>query len=98
MPASGHSLARAIVGAKTPAAVAAAKGGEDARRLIASGGDSQAYRVQTRQRRRKNMATIEWRKSVAESRPRHQIPKRHRGHQNVRSPRRLIDRVTQSPA
>ena len=47
------------------------------------GEDCQAYGVQTRQRRRKNMATIEGRKSVAESRPRHQIPKRHRGHQNV---------------
>jgi hypothetical protein len=34
------------------------------------GEDSQAYG-------RKNMATIEGRKSVAESRPRHQIPKRH---------------------
>jgi hypothetical protein len=41
------------------------------------------------------MATIEGRKSVAKSRPRHQIPKRHRGHQNVA--RRLIDLVTQSP-
>src|SRR5262249_6328826 len=60
------------------------------------GEDSQAYGVQTRQRRRKNMATIEGRKSVAESRPRHQIPKRHRGHQNVGSPRRLIDLITQS--
>jgi hypothetical protein len=49
-------------------------------------------------RRRKNVATIEGRKSVAESRPRHQIPKRHRSHQNVGSPRRLIDLVTQSPA
>ena len=62
------------------------------------GEDCQAYGVQTRQRRRKNMATIEGRKSVAESRPRRQIPKRHRGHQNVGSPRRLIDLVTQSPA
>ena len=62
------------------------------------GEDCQAYGVQTRQRRRKNMATIEGRKSVAESRSRHQIPKRHRGHQNVGSPRRLIDLVTQSPA
>ena len=62
------------------------------------GEDCQAYGVQTRQRRRKNMATIEGRKSVAENRPRHQIPKRHRGHQNVGSPRRLIDLVTQSPA
>jgi hypothetical protein len=44
------------------------------------------------------MATIEGQKSVAESRPRHQIPKRHRGHQNVGLPRRLIDLVTQSPA
>ena len=62
------------------------------------GEDCQAYGVQTRQRRRKNMATIEGQKSVAESRPRHQIPKRHRGHQDVGSPRRLIDLVTQSPA
>jgi hypothetical protein len=46
----------------------------------------------------RNMATIEERKSVAESRSRHQIPKRHRGHQNVGSPRRLIDLVTQSSA
>jgi hypothetical protein len=36
-----------------------------------------AAKIQTRQRRRKNMATIEGRKSVAKSRPRHQIPKRH---------------------
>ena len=35
------------------------------------------------------MATIEGRKSVAQSRPRRQIPKRHRGHQNAGSPRRL---------
>src|SRR4029077_6675419 len=62
------------------------------------GEDCQAYGIQTRKRRRKNMATIEGRKSVAESRSRHQIPKRHRGHQNVGSPRRLIDLVTQSPA
>ena len=33
------------------------------------GEDCQAYGVQTRQRRRKNMATIEGRKSVAENRP-----------------------------
>ena len=46
----------------------------------------------------KNMAAIEGRKSVAQSRPRRQIPKRHRGHQNAGSPRRLIDLVTQSPA
>jgi hypothetical protein len=43
-------------------------------------------------------AEIMRRSSIAESRPRHQIPKRHRGHQNVGSPRRLIDHVTQSPA
>jgi hypothetical protein len=30
--------------------------------------------------------------------PRRQIPKRHRGHQNAGSPRRLINLVTQSPA
>ena len=52
--------------------------------------------VQTRQRRCENMATIEGRKSVAQSRPRHQIPKRHRGHQNAGSPRRLTDIVTHS--
>jgi hypothetical protein len=44
----------------------------------------------------KNVATIEGRKSVAQSRPRRQIPKRHRGHQNAGSPRRLIDLVTQT--
>ena len=38
------------------------------------GEDGQAYGVQTCQRRRENMATIEGLKSVAESRPRHQIP------------------------
>src|SRR5262249_27237717 len=54
------------------------------------GEDSQAHGVQTCQRRRENMATIEGRKSVAQSRPRRQIPKRHRGHQNAGSPRRLI--------
>jgi hypothetical protein len=43
-------------------------------------------------------AKIEGRKSVAESRPRRQIPKWHRGYQNVGSPRRLIDPITQSPA
>jgi putative transposase len=47
---------------------------------------------------RENVATIEGRKSVAQSRPRRQIPKRHRSHQNAGSPRRLIDLVTQSPA
>ncbi len=62
------------------------------------GEDRQAHGVQTGQRRCKNMATIEGRKSVAQSRPRRQIPKRHRGHQNAGSPRRLIDLVTQSPA
>jgi hypothetical protein len=36
--------------------------------------------------------------TAAESRPRRQIPKRHRGHRNAGSPRRLIDIVTQSPA
>ena len=44
--------------------------------------------------RRENVATIEGRKSVAQSRPRRQIPKRHRSHQNAGSPRRLIDLVT----
>jgi putative transposase len=62
------------------------------------GEDRQAHGVQTRQRRSENMATTEGRKSVAQSRPRGQIPKRHRGHQNASSPRRLIDLVTQSPA
>jgi hypothetical protein len=56
------------------------------------------YGIQTRQRRCENMATIEGRKSVAQCRPRRQIPKRHRGHHNAGSPRRLIDLVTQSPA
>jgi hypothetical protein len=50
------------------------------------------------QRRCENMATIEGRKSVAQSRPRGQIPKRHRGHQIAGSPRRLTDLVTHSPA
>jgi putative transposase len=59
---------------------------------------AKAHGLQTGQRRCKNMATIEGRKSVAQSRPRRQIPKRHRGHQNAGSPRRLIDLVTQSPA
>jgi hypothetical protein len=45
----------------------------------------------TGQRRRQNLAAIEGRKSVAESRPRSQIPKRHRGHRNAGSPRRLIE-------
>jgi hypothetical protein len=62
------------------------------------GEDRQAHGLQTCQRRCENMATIKGRKSVAQSRPRRQIPKRHRGHQNVGSPRRLIDLVTQSPA
>ncbi len=62
------------------------------------GEDRQAHGVQTCQRRCENMATIEGRKSVAQSRPRRQIPKRHRGHHNAGSPRRLIDLVTQSPA
>ena len=43
--------------------------------------DCQAHGVQTRQRRSENMATIEGGKSVAQGRPRRQIPKRHRGHQ-----------------
>src|SRR5262245_18744529 len=38
------------------------------------GEDRQAHGVQTRQRRSKNMATIEGRKSLAQSRPRRQIP------------------------
>jgi hypothetical protein len=42
--------------------------------------------------------SIEGRKPVAKSRPRSQFPKRHRGHRNAGSPRRLIDLVTQSPA
>jgi Transposase, Mutator family len=54
--------------------------------------------VQARHRGGKNLAAIEGRKPVAESRPRSQIPKRHRGHRDVGSPRRLIDLVTQSPA
>ena len=62
------------------------------------GEDRQAHGVQTGQRRCENVATIEGRKSVAQSRPRRQIPKRHRGHQNAGSPRRLIDLVTQLPA
>src|SRR5947209_6879675 len=62
------------------------------------GEDRQAHGVQTCQRRCENMATIEGRKSVAQSRPRRQIPKRHRGHHNAGSPRRLIDLVTQSSA
>jgi hypothetical protein len=49
-------------------------------------------------RRRKDMEAIKGRKPVAKSRPRYQIPKRHRGHRNAGSPRRLIDLVTQSPA
>ena len=62
------------------------------------GQDRQADGVQTGQCRCENVATIEGRKSVAQSRPRRQIPKRHRSHQNAGSPRRLIDLVTQSPA
>ena len=62
-----------------------------------AGEDRQAHGAQTGQRRCKN-ATIEGRKSVAQSRPRRQIPKWHRGHQNAGSPRRLIDLATQSPA
>jgi hypothetical protein len=46
----------------------------------------------------KNLAAIEGRKPVVQSRPRRQIPKRHRGHRNAGSSRRLIDLVTQSPA
>jgi hypothetical protein len=56
------------------------------------------WRVQTRQRRRENMAAIKGRKPVAKGHCRHQIPKWHRGHQNAGSPRRLIDLVTQTPA
>jgi putative transposase len=40
----------------------------------------QAHGVQARHRGRKNLATIEGRKPVAESRQRSQFPKRHRGH------------------
>jgi hypothetical protein len=58
--------------------------------------DCQVDGVQARHRGRKNLATTEGRKSVVESRPRNQIPKRHRGHPNTGSPRRLIDLVTQS--
>ena len=74
----------------------AASNGADEGSLV--GEDRQAHGLQTGQRRCKNVATIEGRKSVAQSRPRRQIPKRHRGHQNAGSPRRLIDLVTQSPA
>src|ERR1700680_4917816 len=50
-----------------------------------------------------NAAAKTWRrlkgeKPVAESRPRDQIPKRHRGHRIAGSPRRLINLVTQFPA
>src|SRR3954449_10229191 len=62
------------------------------------GEDRQAHGIQTGQCRCENVATIEGRKSVAQSRPRRQIPKRHRGHQNAGSPRRLINLITQSPA
>ena len=68
----------------------------DKRRAI--GEDRQAHGVQTRQRRRENMAAIEGRKSVAKSHPRHQIPKWNRGHRNAGSPRRLINLVTQNTA
>ena len=61
---------------------------------IAVGEDRQAHGLQARLRRGKNMATIERRKSVAQGRPRRQIPKRRRGHRDAGSPRRLIDRVT----
>jgi hypothetical protein len=40
--------------------------------------------IQPGQCRCENVATIEGRKSVAQSRPRGQIPKRHRGHQKCR--------------
>ena len=60
--------------------------------------DCQAHGLQTGQCRCENVATIEGRKSVAQSRPRRQIPKRHRGHQNAGSPRRLTNLITQSPA
>jgi len=46
----------------------------------------------------KILASIEGRKPVAESHPRRQIPKRHRGRRNAGSPRRLIDLVTQKIA
>ena len=49
-------------------------------------------------RGRQNMAPPEGRKPVAEGRPRHQIPKRRRGHRDASSQRRLIDLVTQIPA
>ena len=50
---------------------------------IAVGKDRQADGLQTRHRRRENMATIEGRKPVAQGRPRRQIPKRRRGHRNA---------------
>jgi hypothetical protein len=51
--------------------------------------------VQARHRSRQNLAPIERRKPAAETRPRSQIPKWHRGHPNAGSSRRLIDLVTQ---
>ena len=51
----------------------AASNGADGRSPV--GEDRQAHGLQTGQRRGKNTATIEGRKSVAQSRPRRQIPK-----------------------
>ena len=52
---------------------------------IAVAQDRQAHGVQARLRRRQNLAAVEGRKPVAESRPRHQIPKRRRGHRSAGS-------------
>jgi hypothetical protein len=43
------------------------------------------HSVANGQCRCENVATIEGRKSIPQSRPRRQIPKRHRGHQNAGS-------------
>ena len=53
---------------------------------IPVGDDRQIDGIQARHRGRKDLAAIEGRKSVAESRPKSQIPKRHRGHRNAGSP------------
>ena len=65
---------------------------------IAVDKDRQAHGVQARLRRRKNMASVEGRKPVAQGRPRRQIPQRRRGHRDDGQPRRLIGPVTQNPA
>jgi hypothetical protein len=59
--------------------------------------DREVDGVQARHCSRENMATIEGRKTVAQGRQRRQIPKRHRGHRNAGSSRRLIDLVTNLP-